>query len=177
MPRLFVALRPPLSVRTLLCGMVEGAADARWQTDDQIHITLRFIGEVDSRTAEDIGLALQSVRHPPFEIALDGIGTFDRKGRIDSLWAGLSPTGPLSTLHQKIDHMMVRIGLPPEGRAYRPHVTLARFSRHGGDIAAFAAHHAGLTSAPFPIESFGLFESRLGQTGARYEQVWRYALA
>ncbi len=137
MPRLFVALRPPLIIRNLLCGMMEGVADARWQTDDQIHITLRFIGEVDSRTAEDIGLALQSVRHPPFEIALDGIGTFDRKGRIDALWAGLLPVDALTALHQKIDHMMVRIGLPPEGRAYCPHVTLARFGRHGGDIAAF----------------------------------------
>ena len=103
MHRLFVALRPPLSVRTLLCGMMEGVADARWQTDDQIHITLRFIGEVDSRVAEDIGLALESVHHPPFEIALDGIGTFDRKGRIDTLWAGLSPTDSLTTLHRKID--------------------------------------------------------------------------
>ena len=177
MPRLFVALRPPLSVRNLLRGRMEGVADARWQTDDQIHITLRFIGEVDGLAAEDIGLALQSVRHPPFDIALEGIRTFDRKGRIDALWAGLSPVDALTALHNKIDHMMVRIGLPPEGRAYRPHVTLARFGRHGGDVAAFAAHNAGLTSASFRIESFGLFESRLGQTGARYEQVSRYALA
>ena len=177
MPRLFVALRPPICVRTLLCGIMEGVTHARWQSDDQIHITLRFIGEVDRRTAEDIGLALQSVRHPPFDIALDGIGTFDRKGRIDALWAGLSPTGSLAALHHKIDHVLVRIGMPPEARAYRPHITLARFGRHGGDVNSFAAHHAGMTSAPFRIESFGLFESRLGQTGARYEQVSRYSLA
>ena len=177
MHRLFVALRPPLVVRNLLGGLMEGVVHARWQTQDQIHITLRFIGEVDSRTAEDIGFALQSVRHPPFEIALDGIGTFDRKGRIGMLWAGLSPMDSLAALHHKIDHMMVRIGLPPEARAYRPHVTLARFGRDGGDVATFAAHHAGLTSAPFRVDSFGLFESRLGNTGARYELVSRYALA
>lgn len=177
MHRLFVALRPPLFIRTLLCDMMEGVAHARWQSDDQIHVTLRFIGEVDSRTAEDIGIALRSVRHPVFDITLDGIGTFARKGQVDTLWAGLSPTGALSALHKKIDHGLVRIGLPPEARAYRPHLTLARFGRHGGDVSGFAARHAGLTSAPFRIESFGLFESRLGSTGARYEQQARYPLA
>ena len=64
-----------------------GIAGARWQDDDQLHLTLRFIGEVDRHVATDVAAALGSVRHPPFELAVSGVGTFDRKGRIDTLWA------------------------------------------------------------------------------------------
>ena len=176
MHRLFVAARPPGPIRHQLLGLMDGVGGARWQEDDQLHLTLRFIGAVDGRAAEDVAEALLAVRHPPIDTAIAGIGTFDRKGRIDALWAGLAPADALSALHRKIDHALVRIGLPPEGRAYHPHVTLARFNRKGGDVSAFAALHAGLASPPFRIESFGLFESRLGSTGAQYAQVARYDL-
>lgn len=177
MHRLFVAVRPPAPVRDQLLGLMGGVSGARWQDDAQIHITLRFIGEVDSRMAEDVALALEAVRHPPVEVALHGIGTFERKDRIDVLWAGIAPVEGLAALHHKIDHALVRIGLASEGRAYRPHVTLARFGRQGADVSAFAAMHAGLASAAFRLEAFGLFESRLGSEGARYEQVARYVLS
>lgn len=176
MHRLFVAARPPGPIRRQLLGLMDGIAEARWQDDDQIHITLRFIGEVDGRMAEDIALALLAVRHSPIETAIAGIGTFDRKGRIDALWAGLAPADALAGLHRKIDHTLVRLGLPPEGRAYHPHVTLARFSRKGGDVSHFAAIHAGLVSPHFRIDSFGLYESRRGSAGAQYEQVAGYDL-
>lgn len=177
MHRLFVALRPPLPVRSQLLGLMGGVAGARWQDDGQLHLTLRFIGEVDGRMAEDAAFALESVRHPPVEVALSGIGTFERKGRTDALWAGVAPVDALAALHNKINHALVRAGLPPDGRAYHPHVTLARFSRHGGDVSGFAALHAGLASAPFRLDAFGLFESRLGGEGAVYEQVARYVLS
>lgn len=176
MHRLFVAARPPGPIRHQLLGLMHGVAEARWQDDDQLHITLRFIGEVDARAAEDIALALGQVHHAPIDTAIRGIGTFDRKGRIDTLWAGLSPADALAGLHRKIDHALVRIGLPPEGRAFHPHVTLARFSRTGGHVSAFAALHAGLASPHFRLDSFGLYESRLVSAGARYEQVARYDL-
>jgi 2'-5' RNA ligase len=176
MHRLFVAARPPGPIRRQLLGLMDGIGEARWQDDDQLHITLRFIGEVDGRMTEDIALALEQVRYTPIETAIRGIGTFDRKGRPDALWAGLAPADALAALHRKIDHALVRIGLPPEGRAYHPHVTLARFSRKGGDVSAFAELHAGLASEPFRLDSFGLFESRLGRDGARYERLVRYTL-
>lgn len=177
MHRLFVAARPPEPIRRQLLGLMDGVGGARWQEDDQLHLTLRFIGDVDGRIAEDIAEALLAVRHPPIDTTISGIGTFDRKGRIDALWAGLAPADAIAALHRKIDHALVRIGLPPEGRAYHPHVTLARFNRNGGDISAFAALHAGLASTPFRLESFGLFESRLGRNGAQYVQMARYDLA
>ena len=177
MYRLFVALRLPTMVREQLLGLMGGVAGARWQDNSQLHLTLRFVGEVDGRMAEDIMFALETVRNQAVELALDGIGTFDRKGRVDALWAGVSPVAHLNALHHKIDHALVRIGLPSESRAYRPHVTLARFSRLGGDLSEFATLHAGLASPPFRIDSFGLFESHLGGCSAEYEQVRRYTLS
>lgn len=176
MHRLFVATRPPEPIRRQLLGLMKGVGGARWQEDDQLHLTLRFIGEVDGRIAEDIAESLLAVRHPPIDTAIAGIGTFERKGRIDALWAGLAPADALAGLHRKIDHALVRLGLPPEGRAYHPHVTLARFSRRGGDVSAFAALHAGLAGPPFRLASFGLYESRLGSAGAQYERLARYDL-
>lgn len=175
MPRLFVAIRPPAAVRNQLLTMMGGVEGARWQDDEQLHVTLRFIGEVDGRTARDISDALAGVRARRFEIALAGVGMFDRRGRMETLWAGVQPREPVAALHKKIDGACVRAGLAPERRAYRPHITLARFSR-GGDADAFLVKHGGLTSAPFPVTHFALMESHLAGEGARYEIVERWPL-
>ena len=177
MHRLFIAIRPPAAIRTQLLGLMGGIAGARWQDDDQLHLTLRFIGEVDRHLAADSAAVLGSVHHTPFDIALSGIGEFDRKGRRDALWAGVTPHDALTALHHRIDQALVRIGIAPETRAYLPHITLARFGRVGGEIDAFAASHGGLSSTPFTVTHFGLFESTLGGEGARYELVERYALS
>lgn len=176
MHRLFVAIRPPGAVRNQLLGIMGGVPGARWQRDDQLHLTLRFIGEVDAHRADDAAAALGSVRGKPFAIALDGIGSFERKGRRDALWAGVTPHGELQALHKRVDQALVRAGLPPEGRAYLPHITLARFGRTGGAIDGFASLHGGLASAPFEVTHFALFESTLGGEGAHYAMVERYSL-
>ena len=85
MHRLFVAVRPPEAIRALLLGAMGGISGARWQTDDQLHLTLRFIGEVDRHAAGDIVAALGGIRHPSLEIAISGLGTFERgKATIES---------------------------------------------------------------------------------------------
>jgi RNA 2',3'-cyclic 3'-phosphodiesterase len=176
MHRLFVAVRPPAPIREQLLDLMEGVPGARWQDDEQLHITLRFIGEVDTRVAEDAAAVLGTVRHPSFEVAVEGIGSFGSRGRINAVWAGVRPHDQLANLHRKIDHALVRVGLEPERRAYLPHITLARFGREVGGLDGFLARHAGLTSEPFPVEYFGLYESRLSQAGATYELIERYEL-
>jgi RNA 2',3'-cyclic 3'-phosphodiesterase len=176
MHRLFVAIRPPPHVRAHLTGMMGGIAGARWQDDAQLHLTLRFIGEVDGARAEDVLVALSRVRQRSFDIALEGISTFQRKRTIDTLWAGVAPADDLALLHRKIDHALVQVGLGPEGRSYKPHITLARFGKHGADVSAFAALHGGLKSAAFPIDDFHLFESTLGSQGAHYRIVESFPL-
>jgi 2'-5' RNA ligase len=175
MHRLFVAIRPPSDIRTQLLDLMEGVAGARWQDDEQLHITLRFIGEVEARVADDVAAALGTVHHQPFSLALAGVGQFGSRGRVNALWAGVRHD-MLVDLHKKVDQALVRAGLEPERRAYLPHITLARFGRDAGGIAHFVERHAGLSSPPFEVTSFALYESRLGQAGATYSIVERYEL-
>lgn len=177
MHRLFVALRPARAIRERLLGLMSGVPGARWQDDEQLHLTLRFIGEVETHAAEDVAAALGSVRHAPVEVRLAGCGMFDdSRGRPNALWAGVSPREPLAALHRKVDQAIVRAGLEPERRAYLPHITLARMSGSAGPIDRWLAEHAALTSEPFAIDAMILYESRLGHGGARYEPVARYPL-
>ena len=152
-------------------GGIEGA---RWQSDDQLHLTLRFIGTVDGNVAEDVAAALATIRHARLEIAIDGTGCFEKRGRIDTLWAGARASPALTELHHKLDRALVLLGLEPERRAYKPHVTLARFGRRGGDVRAFLAAHAALALPPWMASGFILFESHLGHERARYEAVADY---
>ena len=176
MHRLFVAARPPGFVREQLLDLMEGVPGARWQDDEQLHITLRFIGAVDSPIAEDIAAALGCVDQASFTVALDGLGTFGGRGGGNALWAGVRPQDQLARLHRKLDHAIVRLGLEPERRAYLPHITLARFSRSPSGLDDFLARHAGLTSPPFEVTDFGLYESRLAPSGASYVLIARYRL-
>lgn len=175
MHRLFAALRPPPPVRRLLLDMMGGVQGARWQDEDQLHITLRYIGEVTTPVAEDVALALSAVRAAPLTLRLDGVGSFSRDRRPSALWAGIAPTHAITALHRKIDNALVRIGLPSEGRAYLPHITLARLNRSSGPIDTFLSTKAGLAGDPFEIAHFQLFESHLGEA-ARYEAIARWPL-
>ena len=172
--RLFVALRPAAAVRSSLLDVMEGVTAARWQDDDQLHLTLRFIGDVYMRQAEDVAAVLGAIHAPAPHARIMGVGQFR-----DTLWAGLAPAEPLAALHRKVDHACVRVGLPPERRAYLPHITLARFSRSAADdptIARWLAANAGLASDPFPLGHLILYESTLGRGGAAYEVLMRWPL-
>jgi 2'-5' RNA ligase len=176
MHRLFVAIRPPEPIRRLLLAVMGGISGARWQTDDQLHLTLRFIGEVDRHRAGDIHAALGAIHHPPFDIGLSGLGAFDRRGRPETIWAGVTPQEPLRTLHKKIDQAIARVGVEPDQRAYLPHITLARLKPSSGRIGDLLAESGGLASDPFRIDRFALFESKLTPDGAVYTIVETYLL-
>lgn len=179
MHRLFVALRPPPAIRDALADVMDGIAGARWQDDDQLHVTLRFIGAVDRPVAEDVAAALSAIHAPAPTIAISGVGRFGQRGRSEALWAGIASPEPLAALHRKVDQALVRVGLEPERRAYLPHITLARLSRElrvGPEVEAWLARNAGLTSEPFTIHHLVLYESHLGRSGASYEPIARWPL-
>lgn len=176
MHRLFVAIRPPRAMRERLLGLMGGVAHARWQRDDQLHLTLRFIGEVDRHRAEDIVAALGTVHQAGFDLALDGVGQFDRKGRLDTLWVGVSPQDMARALHNKIDQALVRVGLEPETRAYLPHITIARFGRTSGPVGGLLTQAGGISSEPFAMTEFCLYESDMSHEGSIYSIVERYRL-
>lgn len=180
MHRLFVGLRPPPAIRALLLSATGGIAHARWQSDDQLHLTLRFIGEVDGRMADDIATALGQIHAAAPTIAINGVGRFDKAGRTDTLWAGVAPHDAIAALHRKVDHALNRCGLAPEARAFLPHITLARLPRsagHGPEVDAFLARQGGLTSPPFALTHFTLFESELARDGAHYHSIARWPLS
>ena len=176
MHRLFVAIRPPPTIRALLLAAMGGIGGARWQTDEQLHLTLRFIGEVDRHMARDIHAALGAIHHPAFEVAVSGLGTFERRGQTETVWVGVAPQERLRTLHKKVDQAVARVGIAPDNRAYLPHITLARLNRSSGPAHVFLAEAGGLSSPPFRVEAFALYESRLTPEGAAHSMVERYPL-
>ena len=172
MHRLFVAIRPPAAIRDQLLDLMHGIDDARWQSDDQLHLTLRFIGEVERPQAEDIAGALASLRFAPFSLRLHGVGRFAHRNG-GALWAGVAPKDPLAHLASKVDRACVSAGVAPERRAYHPHITLARWSRSEPPLGPFLQQHAVFSSEPWAVEGFGLYESHLTRGGAHYELISR----
>ncbi|HEX8412920.1 MAG TPA: RNA 2',3'-cyclic phosphodiesterase [Sphingomicrobium sp.] len=176
MHRLFVALRPPEHIRDLLVDAMDDSPELRWVSDDNIHLTLRFIGEVERPLAEDIAAALGTVRSPKFDMRVGGVGQFARRNG-GALWAAVEPRDPIVALAAKVERACITAGLEPERRAFHPHITLARWNR--GSVAAveaFLARNRGLASEQFPVDNFILFESRLSRHGAHYEAVAEFAL-
>jgi len=174
--RLFVALRPPRPVRDMLLAAMHSVAGARWQNDEQLHLTLRFIGEVDRHMAEDIAAALGALYAPAVQARIAGVGLFERQGRPHMIWAGVEPHEPLAALHRKVDQLLARAGVAPETRAFTPHVTLARLNRGSGPVTPFLALNSDLASAAFEFGHVALYESELGHGGSRYHPVARYPL-
>jgi 2'-5' RNA ligase len=177
MHRLFVAIRPPEPIRDLLIDAMDESPDFRWQHDEQLHLTLRFIGEVDRPLADDIAAALTRIRAERFSLRIAGTGRFEQRNS-GSLWAGVEPKAPVAALASKIERACIDLGLEPERRAFHPHITLARWKgRRTREIADFLQRTRGLASEPFDVSEFILFESRLSRHGAHYEEAASYPLA
>lgn len=176
MPRLFAALPLPPEIRTRLTLLQGGLPGARWTRPENFHITLRFIGEVDARTADDVASALDAVQAAPFDVVLKGCGVFG-KDKPRSLWVGVAPNPDLNRLAAKIERACQTIGLPPDGRKFAPHVTLARINGVPPEkIRAYVEEHALFETPPFRVEAFGLYSSRLGQDGSTYTLEVSYPL-
>jgi 2'-5' RNA ligase len=174
MHRLFVAIRPPDPIIDALVDAMDDSPELGWVASDNLHLTLRFIGEVEQPLANDIAAALGRIRFEPFELSLSAVGRFDRRGG-GALWAGVEPKKPVAELAAKVDHACVAAGLEPEHRAFHPHITLARYKRQSANAALdFERRNSDLASGPFAVDRFILFESRLSRHGAHYEEVAAY---
>lgn len=176
MHRLFVAIRPPPAIRDLLIDAMDDSPELGWVGDDNLHLTLRFIGEVETPLGRDIAAALERVRSAPFELRIAGAGAFERRGG-GALWAGVEPREPVAALAAKVERACQTAGLEPERRAFHPHITLARFNRSSRSrVQPFLERTRALASKPFPVTSFTLYESHLSRHGAHYEEVAEFSL-
>jgi RNA 2',3'-cyclic 3'-phosphodiesterase len=175
MHRLFVAIRPPEEIRDLLIDVMDDGADFRWQSDEQLHLTLRFVGEVEPPLANDLAHAMAGLRSPPLELRLSGLGTFDHRNG-GAIWAGIDPSEPVKALAARIERICQSVGLPPERRAFRPHITLARWKGPRSREARAFLDGRTLSSDAFEVADVILYESRLSRHGAHYEEVESFAL-
>lgn len=176
MMRLFVALALPDAVQEGLVLLQGGVPGARWSTREQLHLTLRFIGEVDGRDAQAIDDALASIRNPRFTLELKGVGEFGGRNP-RALWAGVRDGTPVEHLQRKIESAVQRVGIPPEERRFSPHITLARLKGAPRDrIITFLSTHALYASGPFEVNAFILYSSTLTPNGSLYRAERSYML-
>jgi len=120
MMRLFVALALPDDVRERLHAVQSGLVGGRWIDPANMHLTLRFIGEVTEPDAHDLDLALSGVHAPAFDLSFSGIGHFGRRGNVHSVWARAEKSSALGHLQSKIESVVVRSGMEPEQRKFTP---------------------------------------------------------
>ena len=168
MPRLFTAIEIPADAAASLSMLRGGLPGARWIDPENYHITLRFIGDVDTRTANEIADALGRIRREPFPVRIAGLDAFGGN-KPHSVFAGVERCQPLLELQGEHERIMQRIGLKPEGRKYAPHVTLARLRGvKGGDVANYLALRGDFALPPFEARRFVLYSSRASVGGGPY---------
>jgi len=177
MYRLFVSVELPDGIKQSLGRICDDVPGARWLEADEMHLTVRFIGEVDGVVFDDVVHALDDVRLPPFELALRGVGHFPPRGEPRVLWAGLERSAELKTLHDKVESAVVRAGVEPERRKFSPHVTLARLKgTPERAVGGFIALNGLYRSEPFAVDEFHLYSSRLSAKRAVHRAEASYAL-
>jgi 2'-5' RNA ligase len=177
MLRLFVAVPLPETTRSDLAGLCSGVPGARWVPSENMHLTLRFIGEVGRGDADDIHQALGRISLPAFDLTVAGVGCFESGNKIHTLWANVEKQELLARLREKVEAAVVRVGLEPERRKFKAHVTLARFRRGSASrVGTFIEHQDRFRSGPFRVECFTLFRSHLGGEGPHYEPLADYPL-
>ncbi len=177
MIRLFIAVPLPEKIRSSLHAMGRSLPGARPVPPEQIHITLRFIGEVEGSIFRDIKENLSTILAPAFSLVIQGVGHFPPRGKPRVIWAGLHPTDNLRILKRKIDSNLQQCGIAVEKRKFSPHVSLARLKTCPiKRVTEFLAGNSFLTSEELQITSFNLYSSKLVQKGAIHTLEQNYPL-
>ena len=173
MPRLFIAVDLPDTIRENLAAMSFGIPGAKWVAPEQLHLTVRFIGAVDGALFRDIKDILNGIHLASFSMQLKGVGFFPPRGAPRVLWVGLEKNQQLQILRKKIDLLLSRVGVEPEGRKFSPHITLARLKNSPVQkIANFLSGNGLFSQEPFMVEDFKLYSSILSPKGA-YHKIER----
>jgi 2'-5' RNA ligase len=168
MPRLFTGLEIPSDLARELATLRGGLSGARWIDEENYHITLRFIGDIDHSTARDIFYELGQIRRRSFEVAIEGLSTFGGD-KPRAIVARARPAAPLVELQADQERMIRRAGVPPEPRKFKPHVTLARLrAASPAAVADYLAMRGFISSLRFEAKRFVLFSSRDSVGGGPY---------
>ena len=178
--RTFVAIFPPLEVREKLlraAGRLRIEGEVRWAKPENVHLTLKFLGEVPEESLDNIGGALRKVaeRHEDFEIETDGFGAFPSARKARVLWAGVGEgAARLRDLAGDVENALELPGFEKEGRPYAPHITLGRARRRSVDLPPRDEAPPGLR---FPARRLKLVRSVTGGGGVVYSTLGAYSLS
>ena len=176
-PPLFIAVPVPCAIAARLATLGGGIPGGRQVPAENMHVTLRYLGETETMLADEICEALSTVSHPPFMLNVSGVGFFGKRRDPRLLYAGVRPHDELVSLHHKVEGLLAQLRIPPRERKYHPHITLARLKNASPwRIGDFVAANNLLESPPFGIRSFALYESHRRSDGSRYRMVREYAL-
>jgi 2'-5' RNA ligase len=170
MPRLFVAIDLPGKLQTQLSTFSHTVGCGRPVPAEQLHLTLRFIGEVDEPTALCIRQCLASISCPPFSITLADVGFFPPRGAPRLLFLGITANRHLHELQSLVEQGVVSCGLPAEKRPFSPHITLTRFRQppRAAELHRFTEEFSRFSSLPMTISYFSLYQSILNPSGAEH---------
>lgn len=168
--RLFAAIELPPHITSALSAIQTGVPGARWTPKENMHLTLRFFGETDGGQAEDLAYELMRIDQPSFELTLSGAGQFSTGGGVRALWMGVAPLEPLAALQQQVEKAARRSGFAAERRAFKPHITLARFNAPPEINRArrFLERYGRFDRPPFRVSGFSLYSSELRPRSAIY---------
>jgi len=183
--RLFLAINLPPAVRASIHratqSMREAAPHATWVSPDHLHLTLKFLGEQPDDVATTLSDALTPVAAacPRLTLRLRGLGAFPNSRAPRVVWLGVEPQPPLELLHHGLESTCARLGYEVDGRAFRPHVTLARVRERltpaGARSLAVAAREVKLSAAA-AVRSLDVMASHLTSKGPEYTVVSALAL-
>jgi len=169
MIRLFTALEVPDDTAACLLATQSGLSGARWVARENLHITLRFIGAVDERMAEEVDGALARLKAKPFTLQVTHLDSFGDSQTTRSVWAGLAPSEALEHLNAKIERLFQQLGLPADKRRFTPHITLGRVrNMPNGDVAQWIEDQGELACPPFEVTRSVLYSSQTRADGAVY---------
>jgi 2'-5' RNA ligase len=169
--RLFVAIDLPEDIKIAIGSLHCPLPGAKWVAEAQIHLTLRFVGDVDDKLMKMIVASLSDIVAAPFSLAMQGVGCFPPKRDPKVLWVGVDGSSALFGLQGDIEKALVRNGLEPEGRFFSPHITIARLKETTATrVAPFQKQYAGFATRSFSVRQFVLYSSTLTPQGAIHRQ-------
>lgn len=182
--RCFIALEIPDHVKTRISGLIGSlkplSRAVRWVRPENVHLTLKFLGEVPERLLPDINEAIAKAvsGHEPFALSARGTGAFPSKSRPRVVWAGLVESNGLMRLHEDIERAMERLGFIPENREFRAHLTIGRVKGSGGlsGLMRELESHAEVEFGKFEAGEIVLMKSDLLPSGAVYSVLSAFRL-
>jgi len=185
MLRAFIAIELPSELQKAISRSIgqlqkaAGSSSVRWVMAENVHLTLKFLGEVSPSNVDLIQqmLSAEAGQHPRFQIEVGRLGAFPNNRRPRVVWVGVEAPPELATLQRGVESAAAKLGYPPEERPFSPHLTVGRVRENASasELTALAAGLEGLhigTLGSVPVEAIHLFKSELLPGGAVYSRLF-----